>query len=226
MARPSRLPGTGYILHWRNTPKYGILNKVGSPGAAKMQLGNAIAWQCICATGYAAAVVAFGGESASVLSALVNEWVTLTIPFVRAVVFFLPEPANTPDAPGPMAIYQHIMVSSLLIACAWICALRSSWDNWGNDAYFSANRQARKRSLKLLLRDARYMTILGASSAMLLLLFLGTESSQAQSWLVTEKWTYFRAPLLGTAFFAFACYFVAIRRLLQSSSREPWLSYD
>jgi hypothetical protein len=185
-----------------------------------MQLGNAIAWQCICATGYAAAILAFGGESGSVLSALTNEWVTLTNPGVRAIVFFLPEPAHSSGRLSSVAIYQHISVSSLLIACAWICALRSSWDNWANEAYPLENRNARHCSQSLLLRDASYMTIVGSLSAILLLLFLGTDSSEARSWLVTERWSYFRAPLFATAFFVLACRFVAIRRSLQIASRQ------
>ena len=61
------------------------------------------------------------------------------------------------------------------------------------------------------------MMVLGALAAIFLLLFLGAGSDAAKSWLVTERWTYLRAPLLATACFAFVCHAIAIRRLLEGA---------
>jgi hypothetical protein len=185
-----------------------------------MQLGNAVAWESVCTTGYAAAILAFSGESANLLGSLLNEWIAFADPFVRTVIFFLPEPAKPTDTPSPVAIYQHILVSSLLIAATWIWASRTSWESWAKEVYSPANQQALPGSQRNLLQYAHSVMILGLLSAILLLLFLGTDSRSAESWLVTEKWTYFRAPLLGTAFFVFTCHVIAIRRLLESRLAE------
>jgi hypothetical protein len=185
-----------------------------------MQLGNAIAWQCICATGYAAAILAFGGESISLMNALVNDWLAFSHSIVRTALFFLPEPVNPTDTPGPAEIYQHLIVSSLLIACVWILALRTSWGHWTNEIYPHSDRHARPWSQPDLLQHSSSVMILGSLSATLLLLFLGTGSKPADSWLAMEKWTYLRAPLLGTAVFVFACKAIAIGRLRQELSSK------
>lgn len=183
-----------------------------------MQLGNAIAWQCTCAMGYAAAVLAFGGETGSLLGALVNDWIILSNPFVRAVLFLLPGPASRVDTPGPIVIYQHIVVSSVFIACTWIWVLRSSWDRWANDIFPLSIRRDRVRLQPRTLRESCAIMTLGAAAAIMLLLFLGTGSGQ--SWLMTEKWSYLRAPLLGTAFFGFACRSIVICRMRRASSGQ------
>lgn len=179
-----------------------------------MQLGNAVAWEGVCTTGYAAAILAFSGESASLLGSLLNEWIAFADPFVRTVIFFLPEPTKLTVTPSPVAIYQHILVSSLLIAATWIGASRPSWDSWAKEVYSPACQPTLLESQRTLLQYTHHVMILGLLSAILLLLFLGTDSRAAGSWLVTEKWTYFRAPLLGTAIFVFTCHVIAIRRLL------------
>ncbi len=180
-----------------------------------MSLGNAIAWQFVCATGYAAAILALGGESADLLSVLVNEWVLLANRFVRTVTFFLPEPPpHRFGVLGPFDLYQHILVFSLLIAGAWLWLLRSYWDDWANELYPAAIRNARtSRQRQDRLRHSYRMTVMGALAAIFLLLFLGAGSDATKSWLVTERWTYLRAPLLATACFAFVCHAIAIRRL-------------
>ncbi len=180
-----------------------------------MSLGNAIAWQFVCATGYAAAILALGGESADLLGILVNEWVLLANRFVRTVTFFLPEPPHTFGVLGLLDLYQHILVFSLLIASAWLWMLRPCWDSWANDLYPAAIGNARALPLRQnMLRYSYRMMVLGALAAIFLLLFLGAGSDATKSWLVTERWTYLRAPLLATACFAFVCYAIAIRRLL------------
>jgi hypothetical protein len=179
-----------------------------------MSLGNAIAWQFVWVTGYSAAVLALGGESADLLSLLVNEWVLLANRFVRTVILFLQEPPHTIGALGLLDLYQHILVFSLLIASAWLWMLRPYWDSWANELYPAAIWKSRTfRQQQDLLQYAYCMMVLGALAAIFLLLFLGA-GSDAKSWLVTERWTYLRAPLLATACFAFVCHAIAIRRLL------------
>jgi hypothetical protein len=185
---------------------------------AKMSLGNAIAWQFVCATGYSAAILALGGESADLLSVFVNEWVLLANRFVRTVTFFLPEPPLTIGVLGLLDLYQHILVFSLLIASAWLWMLRPHWDDWANELCPAAIWSARTfRQRQDLLRYCYHMMVLGALAAIFLLLFLGAGSEAAKSWLVTERWTYLRAPLLATACFAFVCHAIAIRRLLEET---------
>ena len=127
-----------------------------------MSLGNAIAWQFVCATGYAAAILALGGESADLLGILVNEWVLLANRFVRTVTFFLPEPPHTFGVLGLLDLYQHILVFSLLIASVWLWMLRPCWDSWANDLYPAATGNARALPLhQNMLRYSYRMMVLG-----------------------------------------------------------------
>jgi hypothetical protein len=184
---------------------------------AKMSLGNAIAWQFVCATGYSAAILALGGDSADLLSVLVNEWVLLANRFVRTVTFFLPEPPHTFGVLGLLDLYQHILVFSLLIAGAWLWMLRRHWGSWANELYPAAIWKSRPfRQQQDLLQYSYCMMVLGALAAIFLLLFLGA-GSDAKSWLETERWTYLRAPLLATACFAFVCHAIAVHRLLEGA---------
>ena len=96
-----------------------------------MSLGNAIAWQFVCATGYSAAILALSGESADLLSVFVNEWVLLASRFVRTVTFFLPD-HTIGGVLGLLDLYQHILVFSLLIASSWLWMLRPQCDSWAN----------------------------------------------------------------------------------------------
>ena len=186
-----------------------------------MSLGNAIAWQFVCATGYSAAILALGGESADLLSVFVNEWVLLANRFVRTVTFFLPEPPHTIGVLGLLDLYQHILVFSLLIASAWLWMLRPQWDSWANELYPAAIWNARTfRQRQDLLQNSYCMMVLGALAAIFLLLFLGAGSDAGKSWLFTERWTYLRAPLLATACFAFVCHAIAIRPRLDGARRD------
>lgn len=183
---------------------------------AKMSLGNAIAWQFVCATGYSAAILALGGESADLLGVLVNEWVLLANRFVRTVTFFLPEPLHTFGVLDLFDLYQHILVFSLLIAGAWLWMLRPHWDSWASELYPAAIGNAQTfRERQDMLQYCYRVMVLGALAAIFLLLFLGAGSDVAKPWLVTERWTYLRAPLLVTACFAFVCHAIAVRRLLE-----------
>jgi hypothetical protein len=199
---------------WKKLSEYGILMCSALTEPAKMSLGNATAWQLFCATGYSAAIVALGGESVDLLSILVNEWVLLANGFVRTVTCFLPEPPDAMDVLGPLDLYRHILVVSLLIAGAWLWILRPHWDSWANELYPAAIWNARTfRQQQDLLQYSYCIMVLGALAAIFLLLFLGAGSG-AKSWLFTERWTYLRVPLLATAGFAFVCRAIATRRLL------------
>lgn len=179
------------------------------PQGRTFGIGDAVLIQALLCFGYCALVI-LGTGAGGAIAATTRSWIDSCSVLTNAWLFAVPEHRH-PGSAVDVSLYRHIVAASTFASLVLFGALRRHRSQWAA-LTLAAFWQRREQGFHVeLARTGYYRMGLGLMTVSMILLYGDGALASFGDFVFTQSWTFFRAPLLSTIAFAFACYASALR---------------
>ena len=173
-----------------------------------------VARQLVVSVSYALLIVYAKEPPDSPIGAALNWWVSESVPWVQALLFFdaHPSSADTGDIAGRVIAYRHVLVGSLCFAVYSIVASRRYWPAWAGALSAKMERANLSKSEFARLKHVCFhRMILGAIATSFLAIYAEPSQGAPTFWPPSSDWAILRAPILIGVVTAFALLAAMVR---------------
>ena len=167
---------------------------------------------------YTLAVVAAARHPDGLVGQWVNRWIMATDRILGLLLGGPLQPGVSVLMPEGTAAFRHVLLVCIVVVATAFAVTRRHRACWA-DALADRLGSPLRRSERNLLAGYR-VAVLGMAASGLLVILGGTRLSDAGWNLYTPNWTFFRAPVLTSIGYWFACHAEAFHYLLSRSGNN------
>ncbi len=187
-----------------------VFHDFPKPQGRTFAIGDAVLIQALLSFGYCALVI-LGSGAGGAIAATTRSWIDSSSPLTNACLFAMPEHHHRGGVAFEDSLYRHIVAASTFVSIVLFGVLHRHRSQWAASALV-AFWQRREQGFRVeLARTGYYRMGLGIMTVSMILLYGDGALASFGDFVFTQSWTFFRAPLLCTLAFAFACYASALR---------------
>lgn len=206
----------------KREPLERVSSNLWPQNSGRRSIGDVVCFEAAVSLSYGVLIIGFAADTEGLGASLVRWWIGFTSGITRLLLVLVPDPSDLvgSDHASEVAVYRHVLVFSLLIACAIFAAFRAQRPHWAAHAKASLARLSPPgQSPGQAARIGHCHMLQGLVATVLALLYGERYLGSAAALLFAEPWTFLRAPLLATLAFAFACHATALRRCMARHGR-------
>lgn len=186
------------------------------PQGRPLSIAEAVALEAAISFAYALLILAAIGRPDTIVGQLAEQWISATDGLISLLSGSASELSSTSATRmhDGVVIYQNILAVSLAVAGLSLMTTRPHWATWARSIASQSQPLFSRKGADRAMPAGYRLAILGLAATALLLIQVDVRLGEGGWDLYTPSWTFFRAPVLISLGYWFACKAVALRFLV------------